>query len=557
MKKKLTALTAMMLATGFVLGSCGSSGGKKSGGSVELIRFDGFAEELYPDLENIEKREGKIDVCLVFEGTEKGWSALADAYMGIHDNEVVVKINSQYTAADYPTKLNGEVTSNKTDWDIVQGNLFDGGNLQDYCINMSASIEDVNPYAGADIYWDDVLERNAYITDQTGQNTATRIINSEGLQTAWFVNDVAFDAAVAKGYLNEEGKAERPITWDDLMNLCTKMQEAGYANPLGISVSPDSVSASQFTWLLRIYGDYYYRNEYNNIMESDDYRVDLSSDNPEAMTGYKVIDTKLYNLILDEDSVNYVGARSEKFKDFLAQFKKMETYLANDAGTATMNDMRERFRQQSKGKESPQIMLDYAGSGLAFKGAENDSFKMDYFDYPVMVSRYVNREKTLLRDVGGNGGYLSVVAHGSEQNALNIDFLKFVMSPYGQSIYYKALHENNIVPKGLTTVKPDLVAVPQEWKEFFQDDTKISFTGLSDSNPFVSGLIRDMNGETLSKEAAVDLWNNFLVLGTESVNGFANEWQNYLEDDWKVFCNRHGWNDQCYKYPGKDTNYGG
>ena len=237
MKKKLTALTAMMLATGFVLGSCGSSGGKKSGGSGELIRFDGFAEELYPDMENIETREGKIDVCLVFEGTEKGWSALADAYMGIHDNEVVVKINSQYTAADYPTKLNGEVTSNKTDWDIVQGNLFDGGNLQDYCINMSASIEEVNPYAGVDIYWDEVLERNAYITDQTGQNTATRIINSEGLQTAWFVNDVAFDAAVAKGYLNEEGKAERPITWDDLMNLCAKMQEAGYANPLGISVA--------------------------------------------------------------------------------------------------------------------------------------------------------------------------------------------------------------------------------------------------------------------------------------------------------------------------------
>ena len=556
MKKKLTALTAMMLATGCVLGSCGSSGKKSGGGNGDLVRFEGFNEALYPDLDNIEKREGKIDVCLVFEGTESGWSALADAYMGIHDNEVVVTLNTKYTAADYPTKLNGEVISN-TDWDIVQGNLFNGSNLQNYCINMSSSIEDLNPYAGADVYWDEVLERNAYITDQTGKNTATRIINSEGLQTAWFVNDVAFDAAVAEGYLNEEGNAERPITWDDLMNLCECMQKAGYSNPLGISVSPDSVSASQFTWLLRIYGDYYYRNEYNNIMESDDYKVDLSSDNPEAKTGYKVRDTKLYNLILDQNSANYVGAKSDKFKDFLGQFEKMEDYLADDAGKATMNELRERFRLQSKGTSSPQIMLDYAGYGLAFRQAENSSFKMDYFDYPVMVSKYVNRDATLLRDVGGNGGYLSVVRHSAAQDELNIDFLKFVMSPYGQSIYYKALNENNIVPKGLTTVNAAYVVVPQEWQEFFQDDSKISFTGLSDSNPFVSALIRDMNGEIVSSKAAVELWNNFLVLGTESVNGFATEWQNCLEEDWVTFCKRTGWDDECYKYPGEDTSYPG
>ena len=569
MRKKFTAVTALMLAMGFVLGSCGgSSGGKDSQGNSEPtssgsgagsnIEFDldGFNADHYPDMANMKQQEGKIDVVILFEGTEKGWEALANEYMRIHEG-VAVSLNSTYTAANYPTKLNSEVTGGKTEWDIVQGNLFDGNNLKTYCLNMSSAIEAENAYAGEDYLWKDVLERNAYITDQSGKNTATYIMNSEGLQTAWFVNDVAFDAAVGLGYLNEEGKAETPITWDDLMSLCSYMQDAGYSNPLGISVSSDSVSASQFTWLLRIYGDYYYRNEYDNIMVDDSYEVDLSSQNPEADANYFVSDTKLYNAILDEDSANYVGAFSGKFQDFLSQFGKMEDFLAADAGSISMDQMRDRFRQQSKGMESPQIMLDYAGSGLAFKKAETDSFKMDYFDYPVMVSDYIDRENTVLRDVGGNGGYLSIVVHNNDQNQLNLDFMKFVMSPYGQSIYYKALNEKNVVPKGLTTVLPELVLVPQEWKEFFEDTSKISFTGLSDSNPFVSALIRDLNGEAISSAKAIELWNNYLVLGTEDVDGFSGEWQDALEEDWKTFCRKNNWNVNCYKYPGKDTSYGG
>ena len=570
MRKKFTAVTALMLAMGFMLGSCGGSKGDNSQGGTSTpptssgsgegsnieFNLEGFNADFYPDMKNVKQQEGKIDVVILFEGTESGWEALANEYMRIHEG-VAVALNTTYTAANYPTKLNSEVTGGKTDWDIVQGNLFDGNNLKTYCLNMSSAIQVDNAYAGEDCLWKDVLERNAYITDQSGKNTATYIMNSEGLQTAWFVNDVAFDAAVGLGYLNEAGKAEAPITWDDLMSLCDYMQQAGYSNPLGISVNADSVSASQFTWLLRIYGDYYYRNEYDNIMVDDNYTVDLSSQNPEAGANYSVKDTKLYNAILDEDSANYVGAFSGKFQDFLSQFGLMADYLTPDAGSVSMDEMRERFRQQSKGMESPQIVLDYAGSGLAFKKAETDSFKMDYFDYPVMVSDYIDRENTVLRDVGGNGGYLSIVVHNNDQNQLNLDFMKFVMSPYGQSIYYKALNEKNIVPKGLTTVVPELVVVPQEWKEFFEDTSKISFTGLSDSNPFVSALIRDLSGEAISSAKALELWNNYLVLETEDVDGFSGEWQDALEEDWKTFCRKNNWNVNCYKYPGKDTSYGG
>ena len=76
MKKKFTAVTALMLAAGFMLGSCGGSGSKDSQGGNSTpptssgsgnnsgIEFDldGFNAEHYPDMANIKQQEGKIDV---------------------------------------------------------------------------------------------------------------------------------------------------------------------------------------------------------------------------------------------------------------------------------------------------------------------------------------------------------------------------------------------------------------------------------------------------------------------------------------------------------------
>ena len=185
---------------------------------------------------------------------------------------------------------------------------------------------------------------------------------------------------------------------------------------------------------------------------------------------------------------------------------------------------------------------------------------MDFFDYPIMESEYVE-EETLLRDVGGNGGYLSVVTYGhsTEQNNLTIDFMKFVMSPYGQTVYYKGLSEGGGVPKGLTTVVNDYVVIPEEWKTFFETD-KISFSGLSDSNPFVSCLIRDLNSEPKSKEAARNLWQSFLAgKGKDKISAmkFGGDWQDVLLEDWETFSTSQGWDKNCWKYPGESEKYGG
>ena len=559
MRKNWKALACMTMACTMLCGafaSCG--GGKTGGGSMQGPNRElGVAEEFLPDVSAMKQQVGTIDVVILFDGTEKGWEALEKEYERIHGNQVNVKLNTTYTSANYADALNNEFGT-KTQWDIVQGNLAEGGNTRTYCYNMAAEIIKANPYAGNKV-WKQVLQEEAYLSDKTGSNAETYLMNSEGLQTAWFYNKVAFDAAVEQGYENDDGEADVPVTWDDLMYLCECMEKAGYENPLGIALDRDAISASQFTWLLRVYGDYYYRNEYNYIMDNADYQVDLTSENPEKSSEYSICQTKIFNMILDEDDEggydHYVGANSDKFQDFLSQFAKMENYLPSNVASTSMETMRADFRSQGKGKSAPQIMLDYAGIGLSYSQKKDETFSVDFFDYPIMVSDYID-EGTLLRDVGGNGGYLSIMNQSSDQNALSLDFMKFVMSPYGQSVYYNGLANGSGVPKGLTTVINDYVVIPEDWKAFFDTD-KISFTGLSDSNPFISYLIRDLNQEPKSSAKAIELWQKFLAgKGKDKINAgqFGGQWQDVLMVDWVTFCQRQGWDQNCWKNPGGPTN---
>lgn len=574
--KKLSMFMATATACVFVLSGCGGGGGGKDpnssstgggGSSVSnpitvdpLDLGEEFNSAYYPVKEKIEQRDGKIDVVILFDGSEKGWEAMANEYMRLHGGAVYVNLNTKYSSGNYQESLKYEITNSNTDWDIVQGNLATNL-INQYCINMYTYVNGKNAYAG-DKTWSNVIEEDAYITDKSGTNTSTYIMNSENLLTAWFVNTVALKAAADKGYVNAEGKVANPVTWDDLMNLCAKMQEAGYKYPLGVSVNSAGIDAYNFSWLLRIYGDYYFRNEYDGIMstEKSAYVYDPTSQNPEFDVNYGPEPSRLFHKILATDSDKYIGPKSAKFKEFLAQIGKMRPYFNTvDAAQTSMEDLRDAFQTQSRGKESPQIVLDYSGTGLSFLSSQNDNLQVDFFDYPYMVSEgnYIP-EGTIVRDVGGNGGYLSIVDHDAKQDALNLDFMKFVMSPYGQSIYYDALSKTDFAPKGLTLVKQNLVKVPAVWKEFFVTD-KISFTGLVDSNEFVRNMVVNIGGQNL-KDVKIELYQKYLVgMGEDRINidTFSNRWADALLGGWTKYAQSNSWNVNCYKYFGMGTSYGG
>ncbi len=569
MKKCISMMLVAMMSISFAAcnggGTTSGSTTSDGGSTIELLDLgEEFNDAYYPDVDSIPDLEGGIDVVILFDGTQDGWKAVADEYMRLHGGTVVVNLNTNYTDSTYSDKVMAEVKDPNTKWDIIQGNLV-GTTVAQYCLNMASSVYGKNVYAGKNVLWKDVLVSDAYITDKTGANTDCFIMNSESLNTAWFVNTVAVEAAQAEATREGITLSETPSTWQELMDMCRYMKLAGYNNPLGISLDTESISSEQFTWLLRVYGDLYYRPLYDVIMPQpgdedyvSDYRIDMTDEAPESAMNYGYVYSRLFNTILDDTSSVYAGAKSARFADFIGQFEKMKEYLSLDAADRSLIDMRNAFQSQQNGKNSPQILLDYAGKGLAFAGAETDAFQLDFFDYPTMQSEFIP-EGSLVRDVGGNGGYLSIIQHGSAQNKLNLDLLKFFMSPYGQTVYYNALAEKNVSIKGLTTVKNEYVVVPDAWKTYFQS-TKVTFTGLADSNHYLNYLVRYMHPNQDNISMSVTLWKKYLTgTGNDSIStkSFGSTWHESLLGAFNKLAEQQGWSKVFYKYPGESVTYTG
>ena len=495
----------------------------------------------------------KIDVALNFEGTAEAWKVLANEYVRLCGGIVDVNIISDLDTAGYTERLRIEEANPKTDWDIVQGNLM--YDLSAHCLNLRTTINSTNPYAGNKI-WADFLEDKAYITDVSGSTDFTYLLNSENLSTAWFINT---DATTKAGITDPN-----PETWEQLIDILEKLQLAGYKYPLGLSLTKDGINASQFSWLLRVYGDYYYRQKYkytsktyNRLSNSDDkFTYDKAAENQEASSSFTFSYNRALAIMLDKGAGDlYCGPTSDIYLDFLTQFQKLAKYVKPSAYQQSFIDVRSSFMAQKDGggKEAPQIMLDYTGSGLSFIDAEALKGHVDFFDYPTIESAYVE-SGTLTRDVGGNGGYLAVLnCHNRRQTNLNKDFLEFVLSPYGQTIYYKALRENNLSPKGLTTVQNDLVLIPDEWVDFFQTD-KISFTGLADNNKFIDiGVVNFFSSSKVS-ERSVELWQQLLTtVNPITVETFAERWESSLSTNWPTVAGEHNWRTDSKDFANFDT----
>ena len=582
MKKRYLALGLVVLAASTGLG-CGGDNGGGGFDKDRLTVIEGLAEDRYPNLERMDAEgvqlAGRVDVDIVFGKTKPGWEAVEAAYEKIQPG-VDVRLN-EHSDSTYVNDVTNQVNSlNNTDWDIFQGNRV-GTRINSSAINLNSVLYDENHYAGKEVddpdveensskMWQSVLSRDAYITDKSGSNTACYIMNSESLSTAWFVNKTALEAAGKQGYLNADAKVDVPKTWDDLMNLCEAMVKAGYSHPLGLAGDSASINDSQFAWIFRIYGDQYYRDMYPqiNVQEGDKlypatgapaFNFKLDDPQPESNQGYNPSHTRFWNSLLDESEtygaefgIDYVGANSEKFACFLENLYRIKAYLPTDFSQLGFQDVEDAFMSASS-KSAPAILLDYTGFGLTF-GTEDRGFEIDFFDYPAMECNHADKHVTtdFVRDVGGNGGYLSVMKHADEaQNALNVDFLKFFMSPYGQSIYYLALQSAKIAPDGLSTVLD--FAVPESWKTFFESD-KIAFNGLCDINWYNNNFLYHVNGQSDSREAHVstvlNMFTGKATSAADAVAAFQRDWDEAVRKGYNKLCEDMKWSKEMWKSPG-------
>ena len=518
MKKTLVMPLLAALAVTSLIG-CNKKTNKGDGKPADPLDLgEQFNADYYPKKEdnNVANIVGKssskmkIDIAINFEDTEDAWEAVAKEYERLCGNLVEVKLVTGLDTNAYTERIRNEEVNPNTDWDIVQGNLMNSP--ESHAVDLRSTVQSSkNPYAG-NRTWVDLLEEEAYITDTSGATDFCYYLNSENLSTAWFINtEAAANAAISD---------TTPETWDELIEILEAMQQAGYKYPLGLTLSKDGIEASQFSWLLRVYGDYFFRDNYIHTSKSFDpinkvdpvFTYDPTAENIEASSSFSFSINRCLATMLDSSCEFFVGPTSDKYNDFLYQIGRLAKYIKPSAYSLSFNEVRTSFMAQADGNngdEAPQVILDYSGEGLAFLNAPKLKNSIDYFDYPTIVSDQVP-EGTITRDVGGNGGYLALLHyHNKKQTDLNKDFLKYFLSPYGQSIYYKALSEKGKAPKGLTTVKNDLVLIPNEWKEFFQTD-KISFTGLADNNSHLNEGAYRFFTSTRAMNKSVELWQKYM-----------------------------------------------
>lgn len=578
--RKIGALLLSSLSLSLV--ACGKEDtGKTNGGTIQADLLsktqlgEGFDESYLPAKEKIEQRSGVIDVNLDLEGESAGWDAVAREYERLQGGAVKVNVDKTRSGSAYQEALQQQLQNPKTDWDIVQGNL--GGSYTfSNCINLSSYGREKNYYLGLDQNgegreWKSVCDDITFLNVESGRPDDVYMLNSENMQTCFFVNEVALQAAKNQGWKNQSGKGDYPETWDDLIALCAAMEKAGYTNPLGMSLSDASIHSGELSWLIRIYGDYFYRQFYYYSANSHGWEnYDPTAMNPESALGYTTVNAVIANLMFDEDTLEhysendygYIGfgnpdqnkRASDIAKDFISNFLKMKGHFVQNV-SREQKDIREEFRLQTAGKASAQIFLDYLGNGLSFKKKDAD-FSLGYFDYPTMGSELVD-SSTLTRDIGGNGGFLSIVSHpgNPSQTALNKDFLEFFLSPYGQTVYYQGLATSDTAtPKGLTTVNNSLVSIPSRWKDYFSSTSStIKFNGNVDGNPFLSWGVRYFKGMSESERQISDCWKGLLMegigSGTLNVDQFCEKWGAAIYTDFKSYCSSNGWKADDYKNP--------
>lgn len=545
----------------------GSSGGgntstTESQGLPDGIIDTGIDDAYLPVVSDIKKYSGEVNVDMIFGKHESGWKAVKQAYQALQP-QVTVNLRS-HGGSDYATAIKQELQSDNTSLGVFAGNYVNTL-VPTYGYDFKANALDTkNVYAGNKI-WRDVLTTQAYTmnTSSTGVDTLY-VMNSQSLETCWYINVEAFKAA---GITDANGDALTPKTWNELISICERLKQNGYDSPLGLAGNADALTGTQFSWLFRIYGDQYYRDLLDDVQAKEGdwcytklkngFDLDLNDSQPEADRKYNPNLIRVYNAVLEESTkyMDYVGPRSEKYKCFLENLGKIKPYISGFFSANSFDNVRDLFLANKADKSGPVILLDYVGFGLSFendiKDAGDRKFSIAMFDYPYMECSHEKKHCTtdFVRDVGGNGGYISLYAKGRsvEEVEKYLDFIKFFMSPYGQSVFCNGMAKRNASPDGLTTVKH--VVMSDSWMEYFNgmgEKWGVKFNGLCDMNPFQR--MYSHGGSTSYSQAFGGYMQRYLsgadTLET-AMNGWADKIVGYYEDQFSS----KGYKSTCYKTP--------
>ena len=423
-------------------------------------------------------------------------------------------------------------------------------------------LDEINPYAGVGedgegIVWSDVMSDQLM---EIGAASSNLLVSQETV-TGIFINT---SALVEAGYVDADGKAKIPTTWNEMMDACATLKKAGYTAPFAIG----EMTGVAMEWVIKVYADQCYRDllddvqqqvgDYNFKQATADFGFSLSDDQPEYDSKYNINTMRVYNALLNKSSNSpyYVGAGSDRFNCFMSNFLKISDYLSPTFAEETITTMQQNFLAGTK--DSPVFMPCYLGFGVSIMNTEGVDFEWDVIDYVPMECTcdvpcnknggcdHVDNDAThnectkhirttVTRDVGGYGGYIGLYTYGKseDQIALYLDFIQFFLSPYGQSCFYYGLEEGGGSPKATTGIYGTVA--PAAWDSFFQSTSKVVFNGRAAENEFVQYLSFGHASYDSYTSLRTAMGNALRKGGADALKTLTSEWESSLLSTYQSF----------------------
>lgn len=255
MKKKrlLAMLLSAVLMTGALTG-CGDTGGQtssdgssKAESSASASEAEGSEEDAEPsgaeapdvseatDTEWDTSKEDTITLCVINNFYTAGEKKLAEEYMKLHpETKVVVDVIADNDS--YMTKMMTSMEGDRKNApDIVHGNFLAAattGNMEvavskGFVYDMTDMLDEENPY------------NNGKVRDAFEEKDLQEAFDGSGGVCLGFL---PFDRIGFALYYNKtilDGLSlEAPTTWEQLVDVCGKLKEAGYNVPL--SAGPET-----------------------------------------------------------------------------------------------------------------------------------------------------------------------------------------------------------------------------------------------------------------------------------------------------------------------------
>ncbi len=501
MKKRTIALLLTAMMTVGSLAGCGdtpsnadASSQGESSSEEESTEDESTEEESSEPEESSEEAAGTEggDMTITIstqntEGEEAGWTAVAAAYMEKHPEvNVVVDLKPSEGYDQWATNVfnNNETTS----VDIVNINLAAEA-ASGKAINYADYMENDSPYSGGP--WREQFEYDMQTVDAgTGNFSA---LSLQSVKVLWLYNQDIFD----------EVGVSIPTTWSELIDVCEKIQAAGY-QPIAMPGDYDSFYSGTMGWLAQCYADQTTRSsveiwrsqpgDYTYDPTIDDYYTydptDPFNDDTTKVTRNPV---RFYAAVKDHTYSAVTPGMKTVWSGFADVFPK---YAGNEVMFGTNKDGAKTLFYQGKaamyvdgGWAIVQFAQDMeklaSGQEISFNdNAVEDvvGFTLGTFDMPSMEGDGIEGKA---RTIEVSNGFLGAVSKSQDHDDLVMDFMMYYSSSEGMSVFMDAALEDGFVPSGPSLVYG--VTYPDEVQNAFENLTMIGNCQKSYGNSLARG----------------------------------------------------------------------